>query len=59
MKKFLLSLLWFLALSSCLCFAYPVGHPFPPFLIAGNLYYVGTDDLASYLIPTPKGNMVY
>jgi metallo-beta-lactamase class B len=41
-----------------LCFAYPVGNPFPPFRIAGNLYYVGTDDLASYLIITPKGNIL-
>jgi metallo-beta-lactamase class B len=29
--------------------------PFPPFRIAGNLYYVGSGDLASYLIATPKG----
>jgi len=29
--------------------------PFPPFHIAGNLYYVGTADLASYLVVTPKG----
>src|SRR5580704_11219364 len=41
-----------------LCFAYPMPHPFPPFRIAGNLYYVGTDDLASYLIATPKGNIL-
>lgn len=30
-------------------------NPFPPFRIAGNLYYVGSEDLASYLIATPKG----
>jgi metallo-beta-lactamase class B len=30
-------------------------HPFPPFRIAGNLYYVGSADLASYLIVTPQG----
>lgn len=41
-----------------LCLAYPIGHPFPPFRIAGNLYYVGTDDLASYLVVTPKGNIL-
>ena len=29
--------------------------PFPPFRIAGNIYYVGSQDLASYLIATPKG----
>lgn len=28
---------------------------FPPFRIAGNLYYVGSEDLASYLIATPAG----
>jgi metallo-beta-lactamase class B len=30
-------------------------RPFPPFHIAGNLYYVGSADLASYLVVTPKG----
>lgn len=33
-------------------------EPFPPFRIAGNLYYVGTKGLASYLITTPKGNIL-
>jgi metallo-beta-lactamase class B len=32
--------------------------PFPPFRIAGNLYYVGSKDLASYLITTPQGNIL-
>ncbi|RQO70254.1 subclass B3 metallo-beta-lactamase [Pedobacter sp. KBW06] len=32
--------------------------PYPPFRIAGNLYYIGTDDLACYLIVTPKGNIL-
>jgi metallo-beta-lactamase class B len=31
---------------------------YPPFQIAGNLYYVGTYDLACYLIVTPKGNIL-
>jgi metallo-beta-lactamase class B len=31
---------------------------FPPFNIAGNLYYVGTADLAVYLIQTPAGNIL-
>jgi metallo-beta-lactamase class B len=31
---------------------------FPPFRIAGNLYYVGSQDLAAYLIVTPKGNIL-
>jgi len=30
----------------------------PGFKIAGNLYYVGTADLAVYLISTPQGNIV-
>src|SRR5580658_7685064 len=29
--------------------------PFPPFHIAGSLYYVGSADLASYLVVTPRG----
>ncbi|MGF2410846.1 subclass B3 metallo-beta-lactamase [Ferruginibacter sp.] len=32
--------------------------PYKPFRIAGNLYYVGTYDLACYLITTPKGNIL-
>lgn len=32
--------------------------PYQPFQIAGNLYYVGTYDLACYLIVTPKGNIL-
>src|SRR5579859_1597966 len=31
---------------------------FPGFKIAGNLYYVGTADLAVYLIKTSKGNIL-
>ena len=31
---------------------------FPPVKIAGNLYYVGTADLAIYLIHTPEGNIL-
>jgi len=33
-------------------------EPTEPFRIAGNLYYVGTYDLASYLIVTEKGNIL-
>jgi metallo-beta-lactamase class B len=32
--------------------------PYEPFRIAGNLYYVGTYDLASYLITTDEGNIL-
>jgi metallo-beta-lactamase class B len=31
---------------------------FPPFRIAGNIYYVGTGDLASYLITTATGHIL-
>jgi metallo-beta-lactamase class B len=33
-------------------------EPFPPFHIAGNLYYVGSKGLANYLIVTPRGNIL-
>ncbi len=32
--------------------------PYQPFRIAGNLYYVGSYDLASYLITTEQGNIL-
>jgi metallo-beta-lactamase class B len=32
--------------------------PFPPFHIAGNLYYVGSKGLACYLVVTPRGNIL-
>ena len=33
-------------------------QPYPPFRVVGNVYYVGTYDLACYLIVTPKGNIL-
>lgn len=33
-------------------------RPYQPFRIAGNLYYVGTYDLACYLITTSEGNIL-
>ncbi len=33
-------------------------QPFPPHKIAGNLYYVGSKDLASYLITSPDGHIL-
>jgi metallo-beta-lactamase class B len=32
--------------------------PFPAYKIAGNLYYVGSQDLAAFLIVTPQGNIL-
>src|SRR4026209_1669413 len=31
---------------------------FPPFRIIGNIYWVGSYDLATYLITTPQGNIL-
>ena len=33
-------------------------QPIPPFRIAGNLYYVGATEVASFLITTPKGHFL-
>ena len=32
--------------------------PLPPFQIANGLYYVGSEDLAAYLVTTPAGNIL-
>jgi metallo-beta-lactamase class B len=32
--------------------------PFPPFRIIGNIYWVGSYDLSTYLITTPQGNIL-
>jgi metallo-beta-lactamase class B len=33
-------------------------EPFPPFHIAGNLYYIGSKGLANYLVTTSQGNVL-
>ena len=33
-------------------------NPFPPYQVIGNIYYVGADDITSYLITTTKGDIV-
>jgi metallo-beta-lactamase class B len=57
-----LALLPVLALCLCVQIASAIPaewtRPFPPFRIAGNLYYVGSEDLAAFLIVTPKGNIL-
>ena len=58
----LISLLMF----GCVALASPVlaqgnpdwTRPFPPFRIIGNIYWVGSYDLATYLITTPQGNIL-
>jgi len=52
-----------LALSACAACALAQSNsdwdePFPPHKIVGNLYYVGTKGLASYLVATPAGNIL-
>ena len=53
MRTLLLSFLTFASLS----FSQPAGwlDPFPPHKIADNFYYVGTKELATFLITTPQG----
>src|ERR1700758_948206 len=33
-------------------------QPFPPHRVIGNVYYVGSKDLASFLITTPQGHIL-
>jgi metallo-beta-lactamase class B len=33
-------------------------NPFPPHKVIANVYYVGSEDLASYLITTPEGHIL-
>ncbi len=45
--------------SPCLAQANPEWtRPFPPFRIVGNVYWVGSYDLATYLITTPQGHIL-
>jgi metallo-beta-lactamase class B len=63
-----IAILLFISLISFSAFSQKVSEPSPtapewskpyrPFRIAGNLYYVGTADLACYLITTSKGNIL-
>lgn len=57
-----LSCLWLVLLCTC-TLAHAATEPawttpIAPFQIADNLYYVGSQDLASYLVVTPKGNIL-
>ena len=56
---FCLSLLFFYAPLSVHAETDPAWtRPIAPFRIADNLYYVGSEDLASYLVVTPAGNIL-
>ena len=50
----------FLAFALKRCYAVPADwtSPIAPFGVSGNLYYVGSRDLASYLVVTPQGNII-
>src|SRR5277367_1351211 len=56
----LLAILGLLAAASAFAQANPGDwtEPFPPFHIAGNLYYVGSKGLANYLVTTSQGNIL-
>ena len=46
---------------TCPCFAQSNPdwtRPFPPFRIIGNIYWVGSYDLSTYLITTPQGHIL-
>jgi metallo-beta-lactamase class B len=49
-----------LSLFPLAAFSQPAGwnDPFPPYRIMDNMYYVGTKELASFLIVTPQGNIL-
>src|ERR1700691_1719234 len=50
------------SISIALLLAVPIlcqgAQTYPPIHIAGNLYYVGDDDLASFLLVTPQGDIL-
>src|SRR5215469_1417170 len=60
------SLMLFRSLLLCLVCSVPIfaqnnpdwTAPFPPHKIIANVYYVGSKDLASYLITTPQGHIL-
>lgn len=53
-RTFLLSFL----LLSVLILNSPADEAFPPHKVVGNVYYVGSKELASYLITTPEGHLL-
>ena len=49
---------FFLVIAAALSSAAAVEQPLIPARIVGNVYYVGENDLTSFLITTPKGNII-
>ena len=48
----------FLAISLSLLGQRPASDSFPAHRVIGNVYHVGSRDLASYLIATPEGHIL-
>lgn len=64
-RSFSLLLITLLLLSACASVAQPDdatrqawNRPFKPFRVIGNIYYVGAEGVASYLITTPQGHIL-
>ena len=56
--RFLLAFLFAFALVPCHALPAAWTTPIAPFQISDNLYYVGSRDLAAYLVVTPQGNIL-
>ena len=56
--RLLAALLFLLALQPAHAIPADWTTPLAPFRISGNLFYVGSRDLAAYLIVTPQGNLL-
>src|SRR5579863_6847772 len=37
---------------------YAYNHAFPPYRVIGNIYYVGSNEIAQFLITTPAGHIL-
>ena len=48
----------FISLAAAPLLAQAVDPPFPPHRVIGNIYYVGSTNLASFLITTPQGHIL-
>ncbi|MGA3078595.1 MAG: subclass B3 metallo-beta-lactamase [Bryobacteraceae bacterium] len=57
-SRLLLALAVAVASAACAQTPHAGNSPFPAYRIMDNLYYVGTEDIASYLIVTPKGHFL-
>src|ERR1017187_6968103 len=57
-SRLLLALALAVASAPCAQATHEGNNPFPAYRIMDSLYYVGTEDIASYLIVTPKGHFI-